>query len=372
MAIRSFLLTVLALAGCSASAQTKKFTIKGNLSDWKGTDTVVMWRGDAGERVADTVTVLKGRFAFNGTAELPQSGVIARISRTGKGARDTRTFYFDEGVTEIKGTDSLGSSKLAGSAVTVDYETLITALNPLMQHFAALRMTAMKTPKAEQQKPEFKALEEAYSKVIGDMVKVKTNFIKGHPNSMVSLMTLSDALGAQVDYQKYWPVYQALSPAMKQHPVGKELAKKLELAKSTITGAKLPDFSSLDTLRKPLTLSSVVAKGKVTLVDFWASWCVPCRKENPNVVKAFRAFHDKGFNILSVSLDKSEAAWKKAITIDGMPWYHVSGLQYWDEPVARLYGINGVPDSFLLDAEGRVVARGLRGEALYKKIESML
>jgi thiol-disulfide isomerase/thioredoxin len=116
----------------------------------------------------------------------------------------------------------------------------------------------------------------------------------------------------------------------------------------------------------------MLRNSKLTLVDFWASWCGPCRAENPNVVKAFQAFHDKGFNIISVSLDDNAARWKAAIIKDGMPWYHVSCLKKWDEPVAKQFGVNAVPDNFLLDADGKVIGRGLRGEALYKAVQEKL
>ena len=166
-------------------------------------------------------------------------------------------------------------------------------------------------------------------------------------------------------------MFEKLDPSLKHVPTGKELAGRLEVAKKTKIGTVMPSFTSLDTSRNELHLNDVVSKGKVTLVDFWASWCAPCRAENPNVVKAFNSFHGKGFEIISVSLDDNAQRWKDAIVKDGMPWYHVSGLKKWEEPVAVFFGINAVPDNFLLDAKGRVVARGLKGEALYKKIEEM-
>jgi thiol-disulfide isomerase/thioredoxin len=112
--------------------------------------------------------------------------------------------------------------------------------------------------------------------------------------------------------------------------------------------------------------------GKVTIVDFWASWCGPCRAESPNVVKIYKEFHSKGLNIVGVSLDKDAAKWKKAIADDGLIWNHISNLKYWDEPIAKQYKVEGIPATFILDAEGNIIAQNLTGEELRSKIESLL
>jgi peroxiredoxin len=131
------------------------------------------------------------------------------------------------------------------------------------------------------------------------------------------------------------------------------------------------DFTQNDTLGNPVSLSSF--KGKYVLIDFWASWCGPCRQENPNVVKAFNNYKDKGFTVLGVSLDQPNAKdkWMKAIHDDNLTWTQVSDLKFWGNAVAVQYGIQAIPQNFLIDPQGKIIGKNLRGEALNKKLETL-
>jgi peroxiredoxin len=148
------------------------------------------------------------------------------------------------------------------------------------------------------------------------------------------------------------------------------LQTNLTRMKSRMVGGEAPDFAQNDPDGNPIQLSDL--RGKVVLLDFWASWCGPCRRENPNVVKLYEAYKDKGFEILGISLDKDKGRWLQAIEKDGLKWLHVSDLKGWKNEVGQLYGVSSIPHTVLLDAEGRIIAQKLRGPALEQKVAEIL
>ena len=143
-----------------------------------------------------------------------------------------------------------------------------------------------------------------------------------------------------------------------------------EKGKSTAIGATAPDFSGPTPEGKELSLKE--AMGKVTIIDFWAAWCKPCRVENPNVVKIYNKYHSKGLNIIGVSLDRKEEDWKKAIADDNLSWNHISSLDYFNDAVAKLYNVEAIPATFILDENGVIIAKNLRGDELESKISELL
>jgi thiol-disulfide isomerase/thioredoxin len=365
-------LALLGLCSLSAAAQSGKYTLKGYIKEHQQPDTVYMFYYQNGEMINDSVPTVKGRFVFNGTLQQPTQVVLMFRAKSPRERNDARQFFLEPGNMTLEAKDSIRYATLKGSKSHTDNELLSQLTKPATERFVALKLAAINTPVNERELPAFKAIEKHYYALVDTLQGLKKDFVKQHPKSFISLETLKALGGAVINYEALYPLYKSLDTSLKVTPLGKEMAKKLAIAKVTGVGVQLADFTSQDTARNALKMYDVVKRGKVTLIDFWASWCGPCRAENPNVVKAFNAFHDKGFNILSVSLDDKLAPWKNAIVKDGMPWYHVSGLQKWNEPAAKLYGIEGVPDNFLVDEEGRVIARGLRGQALYKKLESLL
>ncbi|MGN6417370.1 MAG: redoxin domain-containing protein [Pseudobacter sp.] len=198
-------------------------------------------------------------------------------------------------------------------------------------------------------------------------------FVKANPGYLVSVEALKDAVGHLPDnIEQYHKLFNGLKKSVRNSKEGLELRKSIDAFMAVRIGAIAPDFTQADTSGTAVHLKEL--RGKYVLLDFWASWCYPCREENPNLVRAYNQFKDKNFTVLGISLDQpgKHDAWTKAIREDGLTWLHVSDLKYWKNEVALLYSVRSIPQNFLLDPNGKIIAANLRGEELLRKLQELL
>jgi peroxiredoxin len=357
-------IALLALVGLPAFAfsQDAKYTVRGKIGENNAPAKVYLEHREKGKTIIDSTTLIGGKFEFKGvTGTDPVNAyVLFNIKGTGaNSAEDYRSIYIEPGVVNITTTDLLANGTVDGPKTNQDNEKYRLVQKPINDVY--------KAPE-QQNSPEFIKQAKADEKAIDDQsAAVDKQFIKDNPGSYLSLNAL-ESFAYSADYVDIEPLFNALTPAVKQTEAGKKFAERMPKLKAVALGAIAPEFAEADTSGKVINLSSF--RGKYVLVDFWASWCGPCRRENPNVVKAYNHYKGQKFTILGVSLDKPNAKekWLAAIHKDGLTWNHVSDLKFWDSKAAALYAVRGIPQNFLLDPNGKIIAKNLRGEDLEAKL----
>lgn len=216
---------------------------------------------------------------------------------------------------------------------------------------------------------KIQAIQEAYAKLMTDVQAKETELIKANPDSYVSAFVIASGMG-QMEYEQLKERYNLLGEKAKAGAQGKAIAAQIAKLESTAIGQIAPNFTITTPEGESISLYDI--KGKVKLIDFWASWCGPCRGENPHVVEIYKEYHPKGLEIFGVSLDNNKEAWVKAIADDGLVWKHGSDLKGWQSAPAQLYSVTGIPHTVLLDENNKIIAKNLRGDELKQKIAELL
>jgi len=364
-----YLLTAAILTACSTAPKGPHFTVTGKI---KGSDsaTFILTKRVEGKNVKiDSAMALKGQFIIKG-------GVIdypERVSLTVKGKRTGRAFYLENTDIVITGNiDSLFAAKITGSKTEDEYNEYQASLTVINDKFNGLN-DEYKTAKEKGDKAKMAELDKKGDDLYAEQTSMTREYITKHPASYI-IPTLLNSLSYELEATEIESYINRMDTSVAKVPVIKDLLVRVAVMKTVAVGQKAPDFTLNDVNDKPVALYSKIGKSKLLLIDFWASWCGPCRNENPNVVKVFNEFHSKGFDIFSVSLDREgeKDKWVKAIKDDKLAWTHVSDLKYWNCAAAKLYAVNAIPANFLLDDKGTIIAKNLRGEELAKKVKELL
>jgi len=345
----------LVLSGLASNAQTTKVT--GNISGLK--DSQLLFYYYAGDSTkTDTVEVKGGKFTWAAKMPQPEKVMVMLPNRYVE-------FFAERGKIKITGTaDSLDRLKITGSKSQDELDAYNNSLQDLTDQESPLYEKWGKGSKEEQ------AALEAQLDGLRMQKRARANqYVASHPNSPVSMSVVSER--AMIgDYSDVKPIYDKLDNKLRETPEGKRIAERLVVLKRSDLGEPMLDFTQNNPEGQPVKFAQF--KGKYVLVDFWASWCGPCRAENPNVLKAYDQYKDKNFTVVGISLDDNGDKWQKAIKDDHMPWTELSDLKGWKNEVATYYGIQAIPCTYLIDPQGKIIATYLRGEALHKKLAELL
>ncbi|MFC5283629.1 redoxin domain-containing protein [Pedobacter alpinus] len=351
-----------------------KLNLKGNIEALNGDKNIYLIHIEGNAEKLDSTKTVNGKFEFNIDLKAPSVAILlldhsGNDLNTKGSAKDIYRFFIEPGVATLTAKDSVAKAKISGLAIADDYAALTEStkkidagLMNLSKEFANL------SDKEKSKEGLVKGFQDRYVAFLDDRKTAIADFIVANPKSYVSLYSLNADLATEnMNLELVEKAYNALSPELKESPIANAVAQKLVLERKTGIGAQAMDFEEQTAEGIAIKLSSF--KGQYVLVDFWASWCGPCRQENPTVVRAYETYKNKNFTVLGVSIDTSKDKWVSAVKQDGLVWTQLLDRS---QNIAREYDITSIPRNFLLDPNGKIIAKNLRGGDLLDKLKEVL
>lgn len=353
-----------------ANAQTGRFTLQGQLGSSRA-EKIYLYTADIITGTSRTDSSLigpKGSFSFRGELSVPLKAILFSVPD-----HNRLDLYLEPGKMNVESPDSLPSA-LVNAGMLNDHFVKLRKMIDAIDH--ERRVFVKKISVEIKAKPDNMSLSIERDRQM-KIFAARTDstylaFASGNPANLAAVYAIANVGGANPQLSQVRPLFENLDESVRKSPVGLAYGRKLHQLALVDVGAPAPDFTQADTSGRKVSLRDF--RGKFVLIDFWASWCGPCRQENPNLVKAFNKYQSRNFTVIGVSLDKENArtAWLKAIAKDGLPWTQVSDLKGWNNEVSRMYSVESVPKNFLVDPSGKIVAKDLRGEKLNTRLAELL
>jgi len=346
-----------------AQASDTTFSLHGTLPGAAEGTVIFLYNPNVSKDTLAMGVIHDGAFTLRGSLHDPNMYFLSEAGT----AQHKLIFLDPTGMTLTAPANDLEKATIKGSPSEADYLGFEPVFAPFFNRLGGL---AQQLNAQQRGTAAFDSMLVVYRQKLDTLDKMAAVYVGAHPASHVSAFLLVVHMQVRQDYGWLENQYQLLRPGVQNDFYGRILAKQIAKARIGKEGTMALDFTQNDVNGQPVKLSSF--RGKYVLVDFWASWCGPCRMENPNVVKAYAEFKDKNFTILSVSLDQNKDPWLKAISDDGLTWTQVSDLKYWNNEAAQLYNISSIPQNMLIDPSGKIVGKNLRGPELETKLREVL